>query len=87
MTGGIIPKGFNTIIPIESINFYPNKKSRKFIIIDKKIKKNDHVRFAGSDYKKGELIIKKNQPADRRSNKNKSPRSPLKARRKSNLEN
>ena len=60
MTGGIIPKGFNTIIPIESINFYPNKKSRKFIIIDKKIKKNDHVRFVGSDYKKGELVIKKN---------------------------
>ena len=29
MTGGIIPKGFDTIIPIEQINFYPNKKNKK----------------------------------------------------------
>ena len=35
MTGGIIPKGFDTIIPIEQINFYPNKKIRKFILIKK----------------------------------------------------
>jgi len=60
MTGGIIPKGFDTIIPIEQINFYPNKTNKKFILIDKKIKKNNHVRFAGSDFKKGEVILKKN---------------------------
>ena len=60
MTGGIIPKGFDTIIPIEQINFYPNNKNRKFILIDKKIGKFNHVRFAGSDYKKNELVIKKN---------------------------
>ena len=57
MTGGIIPKGFDTIIPIEQIIFAPNKK---YILIDQKIKKFDHVRFAGSDYKKGEVVIKKN---------------------------
>ena len=60
MTGGIIPKGFDTIIPIEQINFYPNNKTRKFILIDRKISKYNHIRFAGSDYKKNELIIKKN---------------------------
>ena len=60
MTGGIIPKGFDTIIPIEQINFYPNKKIRKFILIDKKVSKHNHVRFAGSDFKKNELVIKKN---------------------------
>ena len=60
MTGGIIPKGFDTIIPIEQIKFYPNKKIQKFIIIDKKIGKYNHVRFAGSDFKKNELVIKKN---------------------------
>ena len=60
MTGGIIPKGFDTIIPIEQINFYPNNKNRKFILIDKKIGKFNHVRFTGSDYKKNELVIKKN---------------------------
>ncbi len=58
MTGSIISKPFNTIIPIEQIKFFPNKKSKKNIIISKKIDKNDHVRFKGSDYKKGELIIK-----------------------------
>ncbi len=59
MTGGIISKPFNTIIPIEQIIFTPNNKKRKFIIIDKKIPKNMHVRFKGSDYKKGQIIIKK----------------------------
>ena len=60
MTGGIVPKGFDTIIPIEQIIFYPNNKNQKFIIINKKIGKYNHVRFAGSDYKKNELVIKKN---------------------------
>ena len=59
MTGGNIPKGFDTIIPIEKINFYPNKISKKYILIDQKIKKHNHVRFVGSDFKKGEVIIKK----------------------------
>ena len=59
MTGGIIPKGLDTIIPIEQINFYPNNKIKKFILIKKRIKKYNNVRFAGSDYKKKQLIIKK----------------------------
>ncbi len=59
MTGGIISKPFNTIIPIEEINFYPNKQNPKFIIIDHKVSKNNHIRFKGSDYKKRQLIIKK----------------------------
>jgi len=59
MTGGIIPKGFDTIIPIEQINFYPNKKIQKFIIIKKRLSKYNNVRFEGSDYKKKQLIIKK----------------------------
>jgi molybdopterin molybdotransferase len=59
MTGGIISKPFNTIIPVEQIIFYPNKKKPKSIIINKKIDKYNHIRFKGSDYKRGELIIKK----------------------------
>ena len=59
MTGGIISKPFNTIIPIEKIDFYPTKKNPKFIIIDRKVSKNNHIRFKGSDYKKRQLIIKK----------------------------
>ncbi len=57
MTGGIIPKGFDTIIPIEQIILSADKKH---ILINKKIRKYNHVRFAGSDYKKKELVIKKN---------------------------
>ena len=59
MTGGVIPKMFNTIVPIEQINFYPNKKNPKSIIIDQKIRKYNHIRFKGSDYKKNQLVIKK----------------------------
>jgi len=57
MTGALIPKPFDTMIPIEVIDFYPNKKNPKFILINKKIKKNNHIRFLGSDYKKGEKVI------------------------------
>ena len=50
MTGGIIPKGYDTIIPIEQIIFYPNKIKPKYILIGKKINKFQHVRFKGSDF-------------------------------------
>ena len=33
MTGGIIPKGFDTIIPIEQIVFYPSKNNQKYIFL------------------------------------------------------
>ena len=59
MTGGSIPKGFDTIIPIEEIKFFPNKIKPKNILIEKRIKKFQHVRFKGSDYKKKDLIVKK----------------------------
>ena len=56
MTGALIPKGFDTIIPIEKIIF---KLNNKYICINNKIKKNQHIRYAGSDYKKKDLIVKK----------------------------
>ena len=56
MTGALIPKGFDTIIPIEKIIFHLNNK---YISISNKIKKNQHIRYAGSDYKKKDLIVKK----------------------------
>ena len=59
MTGGLLPKGFDTIIPIEQIIFYPNQESPKFIFVNKKIKRYQHVRIEGSDFKKNDLIIKK----------------------------
>ncbi len=59
MTGALIPKPFNTIIPIEEIKFYPSVNNKKYILLDKKIKKKLHVRYMGSDYTKKELVIKK----------------------------
>jgi len=56
MTGALLPKGFDTIIPIEKIVFH---SSNKYIIINSKVKKKQHIRYAGSDYKKKDLIIKK----------------------------
>jgi molybdopterin molybdotransferase len=56
MTGALIPKGFDTIIPIEKIIF---KSNNKYICINNMIKKNQHIRYAGSDYKKKDLIVKK----------------------------
>ena len=61
MTGAVIKKPFDTIIPIEQIKFFPNSIKPKYIIINKKIKKNNFVRFLGSDFKKGERIIKKGE--------------------------
>ena len=58
MTGALVPKPFDTVIPVEAINYYPNKKKPKFILLNKKITKNNHIRFLGSDYKKGDKIIR-----------------------------
>jgi len=60
-TGAIIRKPFDTVIPIEQIKFFPNITKPKYIIINKKIKKNNFIRFLGSDFKKGERIIKKGE--------------------------
>ncbi len=57
MTGALVPKPFDTIIPVEQIKFYPSNKYKKYILLNKKVKKYEYVRFLGSDYKKKELII------------------------------
>ena len=61
MTGAIIKKPFDTIIPIEDIEFFPSKQNAKYIIIKKKIKKSEYIRPKGSDYKKGNKIIRKGE--------------------------
>ena len=33
MTGAIIDRPFDTVIPIEQIKFYPNFKNKKYIVI------------------------------------------------------
>ena len=59
MTGSIMPKGTNTIIPFEECTITQDKKY-KFIIIKKAYKKFNNVRFKGSDFKKKDIVVKKN---------------------------
>jgi len=61
MTGALICKPFNSVVPIEDVNFFPNERKPKYITIDKKIKKHAYIRFSGSDYKKGKKIIDKGE--------------------------
>ena len=34
MTGGIVPKPFDSIIPVEKIKYYPSKKKPTHIFVD-----------------------------------------------------
>ena len=51
MTGALMPESLDTVIPIEKINFYPNKKNPRYLLLNKKISRFEHVRFKGSDFK------------------------------------
>ena len=59
MTGGIMPKGSNSIIPIEDCTLSKEGNDR-YILIKKTYKKFENVRLKGSDYKSKDLVIKKN---------------------------
>jgi len=61
MTGGIVPKPFDSVIPVELTTVITNKNKKPYIMIDQKIKKYSHIRFEGSDYKKKDLVIKKGE--------------------------
>ncbi len=58
MTGAIINKPFDTIIPYEKSEVI-RIKNHKYLIINKKIRKFNNIRFSGSDYKKGQIVLKK----------------------------
>ena len=58
MTGTIINKPFDTIIPYEQANIIIQNKE-KYLSIDKRIKKFNHIRFEGSDFRRGQIILKK----------------------------
>ena len=53
-TGSLMPKGSDTLIPIENVTIKDN-----FIIINKKVKKNFSVREVGENFKKDDILIKK----------------------------
>jgi len=59
MTGALLPEQFDTILPVEKVKYFPSKKNPKYIILDKKLKKFEYVRFGGEDYKPGNIVLKK----------------------------
>ncbi len=61
MTGALIPKQFDTIIPVEKVKYFPSKRKPTHIILDKNLKKFEYVRFEGEDYKPGNLVVKKGE--------------------------
>jgi len=61
MTGALLPKQFDTILPVEKVKYFPSIKNPTHIILDKKIKKFEYVRFGGEDYKPGNIVLKKGE--------------------------
>ncbi len=61
MTGAIIPKPFDTIIPVEKIKYFPSKQKPTHIIVDHEVKKFLFIRFAGEDFDLKEIVIKKGE--------------------------
>ena len=58
MTGTTIKKPFDTIIPYEQSKI-TKQNTQNYLLINKKIKKFDHIRHEGSDFKKREIVLKK----------------------------
>ena len=61
MTGAIVPKPFDTIIPVEKVKYFPSRQKPTHIIVDHEIKKFSFIRFAGEDFDLNEIVIKKGE--------------------------
>ena len=61
MTGGIVPKPFDSIIPVEKIKYYPSEKKPTHIFVDGEVKKFSFIRFAGEDYNLKDVVVKKGE--------------------------
>jgi len=61
MTGAVLPKGCNTVIPYEEITI---KNGEAKINLDYKLKSLKNIHFQGSDFKKNEILINENKQLD-----------------------
>ena len=61
MTGGLVPKPFDSVLAIENAKYFPSKENPTHIIIDKEVKKFSFIRFAGEDYKLNDLVVNKGE--------------------------
>tara|TARA_Y100001970_G_scaffold294145_1_gene447506 strand:- start:6349 stop:7587 length:1239 start_codon:yes stop_codon:yes gene_type:complete len=64
MTGSVIPKGANAVVPFEDTDEYAKKNKSnnlpKQVQIYKTVQANENIRKAAEDTKKGAMILKKN---------------------------
>ena len=58
MTGAIVPKPFDSIVPVEKVKYFPFKKKPTHIIVNQEIKKFSFIRFAGEDFNLKDIVIK-----------------------------
>ena len=61
MTGGLVPKPFDSVLAVEKAKYFPTKENPTHIIIDQEVKKFSFIRFAGEDYKLNDLVVKKGE--------------------------
>ena len=61
MTGGLIPKYYDSILPVEKAKYYRSNNKTTHLIVSERIKKFSYVRFAGEDYKKEDIVLKKGE--------------------------
>jgi molybdopterin molybdotransferase len=61
MTGGLVPKPFDSVLAVEKAKYFPSKEKPTHIIISQKVKKFSFIRFAGEDYKLNDLVVKKGE--------------------------
>jgi len=61
MTGGLVPRMFDSVLAVEKAKYFPSKEKPTHIIIDREVKKFSFIRFAGEDYKLNDLVVKKGE--------------------------
>jgi len=61
MTGAVIPKPFDTILPVEKVKYFPSKQKPTHIFVDHEIKKFSFIRFAGEDFDLKDIVVKKGE--------------------------
>jgi molybdopterin molybdotransferase len=61
MTGGLVPKPFDSVLAVEKAKYFPTKENPSHILIDKEVKKFSFIRFAGEDYKLNDLVVEKGE--------------------------
>ncbi len=61
MTGAVIPKPFDAIMPIEKVKYFPSKQKPTHIVVNHEVKKFSFIRFAGEDFDLKDIVIKRGE--------------------------